>query len=258
MTLDPVTVRAGSTLEEVAERLSARRVSALPVVSEKGRIVGVISRRDLLEVGHLEIPEGRKVPEWRLPDQTAESIMKREILAVAPSTSMSEAAALMLDHRVHRVFIEKDGQLRGVLTTRDVMQAIVDVHLSSPIEGFMSKPAQTISHVAPLGTALRQLEELSVRGLIVLDDDGHPVGFLSEEEALAARHHDPSSRVETVMGHELLLAAEGMPVHRAAAKMATMHGRRMVVMRGDEILGVLTGFDLAGAATLAGTGTVPR
>jgi len=250
MTREPASVGRDTPLEEVAEMLERRRISAMPVVDERRRTVGVISRRDLLRVGVLTVPEGRRVPEWRLPDQRAGDVMSSRVFAVAPSTSVAEAAAHMLDNHIHRVFVEVDRELRGVLTTRDVMQVIVDVRLEAPISRFMSKPVQTIASFEPLQVARRQLEELRVRGLVVAEE-GVPIGLFTEEDALAARHVEADVAVERVMGHAFLVLRPETPTHRAAAQMAGMHVRRIVVMNDGELSGMLTGFDLAGAAAVS-------
>jgi CBS domain-containing protein len=245
--LDPATVREDSTLEEVADLLDIRGFSAMPVVDDEHRAIGVITRRDLLRVGALRPPEGRAVLRWELPDQRASDLMSRQILAVAPSTSLAEAAALMLDNHVHRVFIQVEHALEGVLTTRDVMRAISDLRLDAPISRFASRPVQTISDIEPLGTARRQLKELDIRGLVVAQK-GAPIGIFDEEDALASRHRDANDSVEAVMGHEILVMGPKVPIHRAAARMSSMQARRVILVEDWSMVGILTGFDLAGAA----------
>ncbi len=252
MTREPATIRSGTTLEKAADELDRRRVSAMPVVDEGARAIGVISRRDLLEAGKLVRPQGRGVAEWKLPDQTVDAIMSKELLTVPPSTAIGEAASIMLDRHVHRVFVEVDRSLRGVLTTRDVMQAIVDHKLDPPVERYMHVGVHSIAHIGPLGFARKQLADLDIRGLIVAWE-GRPVGIFAEEEALASRDLDPDTPVEVVMGREVVIETPKVPLHLAAGRMASMHARRVVVVDDlGELVGVLTGFDMAGAAALDG------
>jgi CBS domain-containing protein len=252
MTREPAVLPAGTSLEKAAETLERRRISAVPVVDGDGRAVGVISRRDLLRAGKLERPEGRKVAEWRLPDQTVDEIMTKELLTVPPSTAIGEAASLMLDRHVHRVFVEVEHSLRGVLTTRDVMNAIVEHKLDAPIERYMHEGVHSVAHIAPLAFARKQLEDLDIRGLIVAWE-GKPVGIFAEEEALASRDLDPDTPVEVAMGREVVIETPKVPLHLAAGRMASMHARRVAVVDDlGELVGVLTGFDMAGAAALDG------
>jgi len=250
MTPSPVTCRPESTLEEVAAQLALRKISAMPVVDDDGRPVGVISRRDLLRVGRLVEAKNPHARTWELPDQTALEVMTDRILAVATSTSVKEAAGLLLDHRIHRVLVEKDRHLVGVLTTRDVMRAIVEERYRAPIRRFMSTPAHTIAAFEPVSAAREQLKSLGVRGLIVAEE-GWPIGVFAEEDALASRHRDASTPVEHVMGPDVLIQGPDVLACRAAARMATMHARRIVVVEDAVVRGVLTEVDLAGAAAIA-------
>jgi CBS domain-containing protein len=252
MTREPSVISAGTSLEKAADALDRRKISAMPVVDQESRPIGVISRRDLLRAGKLERPEGRKVAEWRLPDQEVDDIMSKELITVAPTTAVGEAAALMLDRHVHRVFVEVDHELRGVLTTRDVMKAIVDHKIDIPLERYMHTGVHSVAHIAPVGFARKQLDDLDIRGLIVAWE-GKPVGIFAEEEALVSRDLDPDTPVEVAMGRELVLETPKVPLYLAAGRMASMHVRRVVVVDDmGELVGVLTGFDMAGAAALDG------
>ncbi len=178
--------------------------------------------------------------------------MTKQLLSVPPSTSVGEAATLMLDNHVHRVFVEVDRELRGVLTTRDVMSAIVDHKLDAPLSKYMHEGVHSVAHIAPLAFARKQLENLDVRGLIVAWE-GRPVGIFAEEEALSSRDFDPDAPVEMAMGREVVVETPSVPLHLAAGRMASMHARRVVVVDDmGELVGVLTGFDMAGAAALDG------
>jgi len=250
MTPDPVSCRPEASLEEIAEGLARHHISAMPVVDERGCAVGVVSRRDLLRVGALEPADNAHVRVWKLPDLTAFEVMTDRVLAVPASTSVREAAAVLLDHHVHRVLVEKDRQLVGVLSTQDVMRAIVDARYRAPIHRFMSSPAETIAAFEPVSAARAQLESLRVRGLVVAED-GWPIGVFAEEDALASRDRDATTPVEHVMGHELLIQGPDVAAYRAAARMASMRARRIVVVENATVQGVLTGFDLAGAAASA-------
>ncbi len=249
MTLDPDAVPEDTSLETVANKLGQRGISAMPVVNTAGRSVGVISRHDLLRVGRLDFPEGQTELEWKLPDLRAHQVMTTHLLCVSPSTSVAEAAALMLDHHVHRVFVDDGHGLRGVLTTRDVMKALIDARIATPISSFASKPVHSIGTHEPIGAAQMRLEELKIRGLVVLYE-GTPVGIFAEPEALAARHRDPLTPVEQAMGHEVLVLPPDTPCYQAASQMASTRARRIVLVDQTDLVGVLTGFDLAAAAAI--------
>ncbi len=249
MTRAPAVIPAGANLERAAMLLDARGVSAMPVVDGDNIPIGVVSRRDLLRAGTLDRPERRRAAEWRLPDRPVEGIMSRKIITVASSTALGEAAALMLDAHTHRVFVEENDELVGVLTTRDIMEGIVDARIETPVEVYMHRPVESIVDIGPLTFARQSLAALGIRGLIVAWE-GRPVGVFAEQEALASRNTDSDIPVAQVMSHQVIVVGPDMPLHLVAGRMASMHAQRVVVTKDDEMLGVLTGIDLAGAAAL--------
>lgn len=251
MTRGPAVIPAGANLDRAAMLLDARGVSAMPVVDGDDVPIGVVSRRDLLRAGTLDRPDGRRAAEWRLPDRTVEEVMTREMITVAPTTALGEAATLMLDAHTHRVFVEENHKLAGVLTTRDIMEGIVDARLETPVEVYMHRPVESIVDIGPLAFARQSLAARDIRGLIVAWE-GRPVGVFAEQEALASREMDPDIPVAQAMSHQVIVVTPEMPLHLVAGRMASMHAQRVVVMKDDEMVGVLTGFDLAGAAALEG------
>ncbi|NIR37806.1 MAG: CBS domain-containing protein, partial [Actinobacteria bacterium] len=63
-------------------------------------------------------------PEWDLlSDRTVSDVMTRKVVAVAPDSSVHDAARVMLDAGVHRVLVIEEGQLCGILSGTDVVRA---------------------------------------------------------------------------------------------------------------------------------------
>ncbi len=137
MTRDPIVVERGSTLREVAELLDQHEVSGLPVVDDQLRLVGVVSRTDLLR-RLLEGPaEARHDEQW-LDLLTADATSKVDIdvarlgivddvMTVEPITAKSSeklvtVARRMADEKVHRLVVI-DAQRRpiGIVTTLDLL-----------------------------------------------------------------------------------------------------------------------------------------
>lgn len=59
-----------------------------------------------------------------LEGHTAEEIMTRTLLTVGPETPVAEAATKMLEENVHRLLVVRDGELEGVITTRDLIRLV--------------------------------------------------------------------------------------------------------------------------------------
>jgi signal-transduction protein with cAMP-binding, CBS, and nucleotidyltransferase domain len=226
-------------------------VSALPVLDDQDRPVGVISRTDLLRRGKVEGSPGQPRPTLQfLTGLRVADAMTGRLVTVAPSTSVAEAARHMVDGHVHRVFVEAHGRIGAVFSTRDVMQAIVDKRLATPIGSYMTRPVKTIEARTPLARATQALRQEGVTGLVVVED-GFPIGVFTQRDALLARHHAAETPVEHAIDYSVVHLPPSTPVHRAAAQAITTHVRHVVVLDDGVLAGILTGIDLAGAAVLA-------
>jgi len=164
---------------------------------------------------------------------------------VGLETPLSQAAETMVRDRVHRAFVDSDdGRTTGVVTTRDLMRAISEKRMSQPVSEFMSSPVFTIRASEPVSMATERLGKARVTGLVVVDDE-RPVGVFSQLEALSARDVARETAVEELMSPAILILSSRTPIHRAAAQAASMDARRIVVMDGDRVVGIVTGLDFA-------------
>jgi CBS domain-containing protein len=119
MTHHPVTVRDNTPLTVADRLMRERRVSGLPVVDQKGALVGVLSRTDVMEAA-----SGPQGDAWQ--GLSVAASMTAPGLTVGADVSLTDAAAKMEEHRVHRlVVIESDeGHPIGILSTTDLARSI--------------------------------------------------------------------------------------------------------------------------------------
>jgi CBS domain-containing protein len=220
----------------------------MPILDAHERVLGVVSRSDLLRVGTLHYPsEGR--PVLSLPDRPVREVMTKPAFTIAPSTSVAEAAGHLLDEQIHRLYLQADERLIGVLSTKDVMRAILQKRLSTPIGAFMTSPVHAVDASTSLAEATDLLRRSSFHGLVVMQGS-ESVGIFTQLEALEARDRSPDTRVEQIMGYSLLRLPLETPVYRASGQALSMRVRRILAMEGDVCRGILTGINLAGAAAL--------
>jgi len=238
-------VHQGDSLDDVHQRIQASGFSALPVVDDDGHVVGVLSRADLIRLGTRESGTRPRSPLLVFPDRTAGDEMTPSPSTVGLETPLSQAAETMVRDRVHRAFVDSDdGRTTGVVTTRDLMRAISEKRMSQPVSEFMSSPVFTIRASEPVSMATERLGKARVTGLVVVDDE-RPVGVFSQLEALSARDVARETAVEELMSPAILILSSRTPIHRAAAQAASMDARRIVVMDGDRVVGIVTGLDFA-------------
>jgi len=241
------TVRPDDDLREAQRRLDGLSISSLAVVEGDDALVGVISRTDLIRVGRRQAGSRAKAALLTLPEMAVSRRMSKEVVKVGPKDSIAVAAKHMVKGRLHRVFVEESGKLVGVLSTKDVMLAIRDKRVKSPISEWMSSPVFTIRSEEPVSLAAERLEKARVTGLVVVEDDW-PIGVFTQREALDARDRERNTPVEEVMSASLLALDVETQLHRAAAQAAATKVRRVIAVRGRRMQGILTGIDFARAA----------
>ncbi len=112
MECNVLTCRPSDTGRHVAAELTASNFGMLPVVRERGALVGLVSEFDLLKV----LMEGRDLDAVR-----AEEIMTRQIATVQEDTPVDEVIRLLEREHLIRVPVVLDGKLMGIVARRDIL-----------------------------------------------------------------------------------------------------------------------------------------
>jgi IMP dehydrogenase len=109
---DPITIDPSMTVREVLNLTSRHKISGLPVVNAAGRVVGIVTNRDLRFETNL--------------DQPVKNIMtpRERLVTVREGAKREEALALMHKHRLERVLVvNKSYELRGLITVKDILKS---------------------------------------------------------------------------------------------------------------------------------------
>ena len=130
MTADPVTVTSATSLKYVAELLVRQKISAVPVLSLRGTVLGVVAETDLLRKEELQRdPDGDSVHlSYRArrdlaTAETAGEIMSTDPVTVRPGATVGEAARVMDRHGVTCLPVtDESGKLLGVVGPRNLLQ----------------------------------------------------------------------------------------------------------------------------------------
>lgn len=137
MTSPVRSVPADTDLETLAAMFLAERISALPVVDDAGRLVGIISKTDVMqryyddaEAGILsdvnamiEGEHGGRPLRQGVEGVTAKAVMTRAIFSVGASTAISRAAALMAYESVHHLLVvDEHGAALGIVSALDIVR----------------------------------------------------------------------------------------------------------------------------------------
>ncbi len=112
MTTTPVTITGDLTVKQALEVIERRNVHHLPVVNDRGLVVGIITERDLLRA------KGNEV---------VESLMERRVITVTEYTPLENAARIMADHKIGSLPVMRDGKLVGIITQTDLFKVFLEL-----------------------------------------------------------------------------------------------------------------------------------
>jgi acetoin utilization protein AcuB len=114
MSSKPTSVSPRDTLAAAKALMDAEGFHRLPVL-EAGRLVGILSERDLRM-------------HWGYLDSTrVDAAMKTDPMFVSPETGIEDAARIMLRHTIGALPVVDKGKLVGIITTTDILKAFLDV-----------------------------------------------------------------------------------------------------------------------------------
>lgn len=239
MTTPVQTMEVGQSLIAANEAFAAYQISALGVLDQAGALKGVVSRTDVLHAA--VYAEGQT---FRVPDRPVEEIMQSPALEVSPDEPLRTAAKSMLKNRVHRVFVTQDGVVIGVVSTRDLMRAVHDKRLKTPISEIASGSIVKVKAEDPVALAVDRLEVSNKHGLVVVEGE-FPVGIYDQASALESRRFPASTAVENVMNPRVLILPAGVSIGRAAEQALSMNVRRILIEDDRGITGIVGGLDFA-------------
>lgn len=239
MTSPVETIGIGTSLPAANELFYEQGVSALGVVNDAGELKGVISRTDILHAAVYTHGET-----FRVPNRPVEELMKSPAIQVASDVSLADAAKLMLKNHVHRVFVMRNGKPEGVVSTRDLMRAVYDKRLKTPISEIASGSVVKVKAEDPIALAVDRLDLSNKHGLVVVEGS-FPVGIFDQACALESRRLPPHTAVEHAMNVRILILPGGMSVGRAAAQALGMNVRRILIEDDRGVTGIVGGMDFA-------------
>ena len=128
MTLCPVTIRSDASLGEAIRLLVKHNIRELPVV-ERGRLVGIITDRDIRQVSP-SYPLFRDEEEIRthLEGMKVSCAMSPDPLVIAPTEDIVEAAALMIRYRIGSLPVVHQSRVVGIVSVTDILKLFVETN----------------------------------------------------------------------------------------------------------------------------------
>ncbi|MEW5745981.1 MAG: CBS domain-containing protein [Nitrospirota bacterium] len=135
MTRDVLSVPKFESIMRVANILSERNISGLPVVDKEQRVIGIVTQADILSMVGVRRENtlkdllrhmlGEQLPERRMGD-IAGDIMTAPADTISPRATIAEAARIMDERRIRRLPVVDENQtLLGIITRADILKAVI-------------------------------------------------------------------------------------------------------------------------------------
>ncbi len=196
MIVEPVTLRPDDAVADALALMETYRISGVPIVDERGLLVGILTNRDL-----------------RFEDDTSRSVAElmttRELVTVPVGTTLEEARAVLHRHKIEKLpVVDEDGRLKGLITVKDIQKRNLYPLATKDERG-------RLRAAAAVGTGREGLERAEalvaedVDVLVVDTSHGHSQGVVEAVRELKARFDVPviAGNVATVEAAEALADA---------------------------------------------------
>ncbi|MEX2182068.1 MAG: IMP dehydrogenase [Gemmatimonadaceae bacterium] len=207
MIRNPITLQPAATLREAVTLMSRFRISGVPVVDAKGKLVGIITNRDLQFERQLDRP-------------LADAMTKDGLITAPDGTSLDEAEQIMGKHRIEKLpVVKKDGTLIGLITVKDIHKRRQFPNAAKDHEGRLLVAA-AIGAAGDFLDRAKALIDAGVDALVVDTAHGHSQGVL-----------DATAKVRQTFPDVQLIAGN----------IATEAGARALVERGVDAVKVGVG-----------------
>ena len=184
MIRDPITLRADKSLREALGLMARFSISGVPIVEEGGRLIGIVTNRDLQFETNL--------------DRTIRDVMTSEGLVTAPvGTTLEEAEKILHQHRIEKLpVVDGDGVLQGLITVKDIFKRRLFPNSCKDEHGRLRVAAAIGAALSDLDRA-GELIQAGVDALVIDSAHGHSEGVL---QALA-RTREKFPDVQIVAGN---------------------------------------------------------
>ena len=171
MIRNPITLGPDRPLRDAAALMARFRISGVPIVDGEGRLIGIITNRDLQFERNLEQP--------------IREAMTRENLVTAPvGTSLEDAERILAAHRIEKLpVVDAQGVLRGLITVKDIFKRRQHPDANKDQHGRL-RVAAAVGGTPEAEARARALVDAGADALVIDSAHGHSQGVLDTLDRL--------------------------------------------------------------------------
>ncbi|MBK9372647.1 MAG: IMP dehydrogenase [Holophagales bacterium] len=171
MIVDPVTCLPDQKISEALAVMASFRISGVPVVDSAGKLVGILTNRDLRFETRMDLPISTRMT-------------KENLVTCSPGTTLEQAKQLLHEHRIEKLLVvDKAGALKGLITVKDIQKQIKYPNACKDSLGRLRVGA-AVGAGADLVDRARELIAAKVDILCLDSSHGHSEGVLAALKTL--------------------------------------------------------------------------
>ncbi len=176
MTTDVVVVMPGDTISKAISKMQEHGFHELPVVDEKGYLIGMVNYRTLIRRKSISL------------FSRVDTIMVKPPVA-SPDTSVAEAVGKMLDAGFRSLpVVNNKGKIIGIISRTDVIRIVPQMKdvANMEVEDVMSSDPETVSENSPVDYAVEIMKRIGELSLPVIDENGRLSGVVHMRDISSA------------------------------------------------------------------------
>ena len=203
MIFDPVVITPTQTVGDALRMMAENHIGGIPVVEEHGKLVGIVTNRDLRFQTQMQLP--------------ISEVMTKENIVTTTNPNLSEAADILLRHKIEKLpVVDKDNKLIGLITYRDITkikdypQACKDEKGRLRVAGGVGVTSDTLKRV-------EALKNSGVDAIVIDTAHGHSANVVNTLKTVKAAYPEIDvlvGNIATAEAAEYLIAngADGIKV----------------------------------------------
>jgi acetoin utilization protein AcuB len=123
-----ITIHPDLSLLDALDLMRTERIRRLPVVDKRGKLVGIVSERDLLHAGPSSASTfSVQEANYLLSKFEIKRIMTNNVITISEDTPIEEAARIMADHRIGGLPVVQDNGVVGIITETDLFKIFLEL-----------------------------------------------------------------------------------------------------------------------------------
>ena len=128
MTPNPITITAQVPIAEALDQMRRRKIHRFPVVDKKGKLIGIVTHKDLLTASPSAVTS---LSVWEitylLSQVKVSEAMTRDVITVEEDCPIEDAARLMRDNEIGGLPVMRDGKVVGIITESDLFDVFLEL-----------------------------------------------------------------------------------------------------------------------------------